>query len=151
MRLPLFCVLLIAVATAANLYGQEAKSDKEKLQGTWNVVAMQRDGRDTPAAYCQTLVVKFVGDKTTLSSKDGKGLVLEHTFKIDPTQKPRVMDLVIVSGPSKGQVLLGIYEFDGKQLKMCHADAGDRERPTSFTSPAGTFWSVVTLTRAAKE
>jgi uncharacterized protein (TIGR03067 family) len=151
MKLPLLCVLLIVVATAADLRGQDAKSDKEKLQGTWNVVAMQRDGRDAPAAYCQTLVVKFMGDKTTLSSRDGKGLVLEHTFKLDPTQKPKIMDLVITSGPSKGKMLLGIYELDGKQLKMCHADTGDSERPTRFAAPAGTFWSVVTVTREQKE
>jgi uncharacterized protein (TIGR03067 family) len=144
-----FPVCLTAVSFTGGLQGQETKTDLDKLQGTWNVVAMERDGRVAPKEHCDSLLITIAGDKMTLAFKGGKGPGLEHLIRLDPNH-PKVMDLVIPSGSSKGKVLLGIYEFDGKTLKMRHTDAGAKERTTGYKSPPSTFLSVVILTRAPK-
>lgn len=142
-------VCLAAVSVASGLQGQETKTALDKLQGKWSVVAMERDGRASPKAHCDSLQVTIAGDKMTLGSKDGKGPMLEHEIRLD-AKNPRVMDLVITSGAGKGKVLLGIYECDGKALKMCHADAAAKNRPTEFKSPEGVYFSVMIVERAPK-
>ena len=63
--------------------------------------------------------------------------------KLDPSKSPKAIDVTITEGPSKGAVMLGIYEFDGDTLKVCFDPEG-KKRPTEFKSPAGsqTFYNV---------
>src|SRR5262245_3126070 len=54
----------------------------------------------------------------------------------------------MTEGPSKGTVMLGIYEFDGDTLKVCF-DAEGKKRPTEFKSAPGSAIFVI-LTSASK-
>ncbi|MBX9677440.1 MAG: TIGR03067 domain-containing protein [Gemmataceae bacterium] len=144
-----FPVLLTAVSLSGGLPGQETKTDLDKLQGRWTVAAMERDGRAAPKEYCDRLLITIAGDKMMLGFKEGKGPEVNHQIKLDP-KNPKVMDLVVPTGRDKGKVLLGIYDFDGKTLKMCHTDAGAEERPTEYKSPSGKFLSVTVLVPAPK-
>lgn len=144
-----FPVFLTAVSLASGLHPQEAKTELNKLQGKWLIVAMERDGRSAPEEHCDSLLVTIAGDKMTLGFKEGKGLVVEHQIQLDPTN-PKVMDLVVPSGSQKGKVLLGIYELDGQTLKMCHTDAGAKERPSEYKAPAGKYLNVIIVKRAPK-
>jgi uncharacterized protein (TIGR03067 family) len=42
------------------------------------------------------------------------------TYKADPTDYPKTIDLTPDRGPAKGKVLKGIYELDGNTLKVCY-------------------------------
>jgi hypothetical protein len=42
----------------------------------------------------------------------------------------------MTEGPSKGAVMLGIYEFEGDTLKVCFDPTG-KKRPTEFKSEPG--------------
>ena len=45
--------------------------------------------------------------------------------------------------------LLGIYEFDGEKMKLCFAGPG-KERPTAFTSEAGSGQTLTVWVREKK-
>ena len=65
------------------------------------------------------------------------------TQKLDPSKSPKTIDVTMTEGPSKGTVMLGIYEIDGDTLKVCF-DPHGKKRPTEFKSAPGsqTFVNV---------
>ena len=71
--------------------------------------------------------IKFVGDKLVL---DLFGTKTEGTFKLDPTKKPRTIDLTLDDKTSQG-----IYELNGDSLKIVLAEPG-QPRPKDFNGTA---------------
>jgi uncharacterized protein (TIGR03067 family) len=82
----------------------------------------------------KTLVVTFEGDKHTV--KKGDEVIQVGTQKLDPSKSPKTIDVTMLEGPSKGTVMLGIYEFDADTLKVCFDPEG-KKRPTEFKSATG--------------
>ena len=71
---------------------------------------------------------------------------MEHkgTFKIDPSKKPKQIDVTPGDGPETGKVLLGIYSPTKDELKISMARR--KERPKSLDGkPARNF--IMTLKR----
>src|SRR5262249_26183745 len=87
-----------------------------------------------PADDLKAFIVIFEGDKHTL--KMGDKVVQAGTQKIDPSKSPKTIDVTMTEGPSKGAIMLGIYEIDGDTLKVCF-DREGKKRPTEFKSPPG--------------
>lgn len=139
-------LLLASQAIAQAPEAKPAENPLDRLQGKWRVVAMERDGRAAPKFHCDSLLVTHAGDRVKLTSRNGAGPVVESQVRLDP-KNPKVMDLIVLDGPQKGQAMLGIYEFDGKTLKTVHTDAGAKVRPTEFEAPAGSFHSLMVLER----
>jgi RNA polymerase sigma factor (sigma-70 family) len=133
---------LIRLATAGEPAGPEfarglqppprqdnaATADQKTLQGTWTVVAVTENGRDVPEAEVKNRNSQFVfvGNKVTIPIRDG---MREFAYKLDPTQKPRHIDLVFEGVTSKG-----LYVLDAGTLKICVAKDGD-ERPADLAAP----------------
>ena len=109
------------------VFAQDKKDDK--LDGKWLVISVERDGKADDALKGGVRVI--AGEKYTLSDKNGKAT--PGTFKIDPTKKPKTIDMIPAEGQYKGKTLLGIYEIDSQTLKICFAEPG-KERPTAFAS-----------------
>jgi RNA polymerase sigma factor (sigma-70 family) len=106
--------------------------DKKKLQGTWYTVEVESHGMKIPQERILAKDVSlFVeGDQCTL--KEAKGDAnKEYTVRLDPTQKPKAIDIVYRNGANKGKTSLGIYELDGSTLRLCVGEPGD-PRPTKF-------------------
>jgi uncharacterized protein (TIGR03067 family) len=135
--------LLLALAAgllaAAGLSrAADAKDDKAKIAGTWSVVKAEFDGKEDPEGKDAKLV--FEGDKISVKMKDRTE---DATFKLDPSQKPRHIDI-----KEKGdRTIPGIYELDGDSLKICFPRGNDKERPKEFTGKAGSGTMLVTLKR----
>jgi RNA polymerase sigma factor (sigma-70 family) len=93
----------------------KAPDDKEKLQGTWVGVEGERAGQKIPAEEIEKFKVVIKGDKFTVNP-DGekKGA----TFKLDPTQKPKAIDVMPQDSPDKGKTMAGIYSLEGDTLKL---------------------------------
>jgi uncharacterized protein (TIGR03067 family) len=126
----------------------KAADDKEKLQGTWVWVEAERGGKKAGADEIKDFKMVFRGDKLSV---DPGGDNREGTFKLDPAQKPKTIDLMLEDGPEKGKTIRGIYSLDGDTLKLCFDDMGDNDRPTDFTSKEGTRLVMVVLRRQAED
>ena len=62
---------------------------------------------------------------------------------------PIAIDVYNTAGASAGKLQYGIYELDGKLLRLSLAAAG-RERPNDFSSTLGDGRTVVVWTPAVK-
>jgi uncharacterized protein (TIGR03067 family) len=103
---------------------ETARRDRKRLQGSWRFVAGRREAR---------LLVE--GDRYTMRFRNGD--VYSGTVELDPTHRPRAMDLRIDDGPEafRGLTALAIYHFDGDHLIWSPAPPGSPDRPRAF--PAG--------------
>jgi uncharacterized protein (TIGR03067 family) len=111
-------------------------NDFEKLQGTWKQIAYERDGvKELPDEQGWHPRVTFTGNEFVVTLADGR-VPIKGIFKIDPTCRPKAMDLTDTFGADAGKTFLAIYSLDGDQLVFCAADAG-LERPTEFTTKPG--------------
>jgi uncharacterized protein (TIGR03067 family) len=114
------------------------KKELNKLQGTWQMVSHEVDGKPDTALKG---AMRFVeGDKFTIK-KDDK-VMRAATMKLDPTKKPKWIDITFTDGPEKGKTRLGIYALEGDTQKICYGDL-DKERPTEFVSKPGTGHRLV--------
>ncbi len=117
-----------ALVSAASLLvsgtSSVADEDPAKLAGNWTVDSFEFNG--TPVAEMMGAIREFTGENYTLTPKSGQ--TYKGTFKLDPTQTPKQIDLVL-----SDRTLRGIYELDGAQLKLAYALEGDA-RPTEFAS-----------------
>lgn len=115
---------------AADLQGDAAKKDFEKLQGTWILVSGEMDGSKVPDESASKSSIKYEGDKITVITphQHGEPMIAE-IVKLDATKSPKQMHFVRKNGPSAGKTIVAIYEFDGDNL---YAFAFD---PTGATTP----------------
>jgi uncharacterized protein (TIGR03067 family) len=99
-----------------------AKRDIARLQGTWNYVSGIRQAQ-----------LLISGDHYTVKFKKS-GDIYVGTFQVDPTLRPKAMDMVIHEGPERhrGKTSLCIYEFDGPYLIWCPSPPGATERRIAF-------------------
>jgi uncharacterized protein (TIGR03067 family) len=118
---------MVAFLLAADAPGDEAvQQEVKKLQGTWKVVGFEVAGKDQIAKGPKQIVIK--GDEL-------QGLAPNVKFRIDPSKKPRALDL-IDKGDSK-KVFPLIYELKDDELRIAfslvRAGAGEApKRPDSF-------------------
>lgn len=125
-------VLVAGVFMATNARGDDAvKAEWEKLQGTWQLISAETDGKKAPEDQIKMIKVVIKGEKHSVYFGD-EAVAKEIPFKIDPTKKPKTSDDTLPDG----KVIPGIYELDGNTLKSCVAGV-DKERPTEFTAKAG--------------
>jgi uncharacterized protein (TIGR03067 family) len=125
---------------------RQVGEDKDRLQGTWKAVKMESQGREATEDEVKkgTMVIK--GDKLTTVRPDG--FTAESQITIDPTQRPKTIDLVPQDGPDteKGKTFRGIYKLDGDTLTLC-MNGPDMERPQEFKTEAGSQVMLMTLKR----
>jgi uncharacterized protein (TIGR03067 family) len=118
----------------------------EALQGVWNIVSLEIDGRTLPAPAIGGAKIVIQGDHFT---SIGMGTPYEGTIALDPTAIPKTFDLNFVTGPETGNTNLGIYELDGDVWRICLATRGTT-RPTKFVAEPGTGVAVEVLERDVK-
>jgi uncharacterized protein (TIGR03067 family) len=140
-RLAAVALLCGAFASAAVAVGGDAKAELKKFAGTWAVESARDRGKDAPEDKIKNTTFTFSGNKITF--RQGTKEESEGTFKIDPTKKPRHIDLTI-----EGKPVPGIYAFEGGKLKICVNQGA--ERPTEFSSPEGSKITLIVLKRAKK-
>lgn len=118
---------------------QAIKKDKASLQGTWKVASSISKGVKAPP---EEIFLIFRGD-AILVREDGK-TAENFSFVLDPSKKPKEIDLTIKVGAQKGRVDRGIYQLDGDTLRICIQSNKDAPRPSEFTSPRDSeLWLVI--------
>jgi uncharacterized protein (TIGR03067 family) len=64
----------------------KSQQDLERLQGVWNIVALEADGQEVPAPMLTGARIAIQGDRFTST---GMGSEYEGTISIDASQTPR--------------------------------------------------------------
>jgi uncharacterized protein (TIGR03067 family) len=126
------CYFLLAANAAQD---DLAKKDLDSLQGVWRFISFVSDGRPRPEEELKGLKLTIKGNKWIEVEGDNKGL--ESTIKLDPSKKPKAIDITALAGPAKGKPSLGIYSIEGDTLKTCAYNTGGSERPTEFKAIDG--------------
>ena len=125
--------LVVRALIAAD--AEDAKKDLDKLQGTWVLVAGERDGKKfTEEEVKKTML--FVRGETFRIPESSVATSEDGTIKIDPSKTPKEINATTGSGPDKGKTWQGIYELDADTYKVCFAPP-NKDRPTEFSSKAG--------------
>jgi uncharacterized protein (TIGR03067 family) len=136
---------LLAVAVALLVAADDAKDDPKKelkkFEGTWQFTSIEIDGQKPPEDEVKKHKVIIEGEKYTLKIDDN--VVNQGTIKVDPTKKPKTIDITTMEGGNPAQVMLGIYEEKGDEHKVCYAMPG-QNRPEKFSADAGTGNTLVT-------
>ncbi|HYV38585.1 MAG TPA: sigma-70 family RNA polymerase sigma factor, partial [Gemmataceae bacterium] len=116
------------------------KKDLQALQGTWLAVIVERNGEKAPEDALKNVKVVIKEDKIVFNlDSDNRNPPFKTTFKIDPSKKPKAMDISPEEGPQEGVSVPAIYELDGDALKICLDDrkGTSDKRPTEFKTTPG--------------
>jgi RNA polymerase sigma-70 factor (ECF subfamily) len=127
------------------------KEDKEAIQGTWKVTAVETGGKDVsatdefkPLAEAEWVVT---ADEITfeLPGKPDQ----KAAYKIDASKKPKELDVTPSDGPAneKDKMMPAIYSLEGDVLKICAASPDDPTRPRELASKEGTKTLLITFKR----
>lgn len=138
-------VALSAIAMAADSAEEAIKKEQKRYEGTWKVVSLEVDGNKSEEEDAKKISVVNGADGTWTLRVDGKDAT-KGTSTIDPSKKPKTIDLLPTEGDDKDKVFLGIYEIEENTRKLCLAPTG-MARPTEFTSKSGTQHILVTFER----
>lgn len=142
-RLAALCLLLFPLAAHAfQSAADRLKREEEKLAGTWRVVSVEAGGQAVPQNQFRGLKMTFNSGKFTAQS--GAGDKQEGTYKLDPSQGPKQIDIARKDGPKEGRDQLGIYSLVGNTLKICTFGSA-KSRPDSFDTrdrPAATLMTL---------
>jgi uncharacterized protein (TIGR03067 family) len=130
--------LLAPCAWGANEVPPAAAEDLARMQGDWIAIESKQNGIKHPPEDAQTLFRTISNDKFSVFRYSKK--LSEGTFKIDPTQSPKTIDSRLASTPD-GPPILGIYEFDGENLRICNAPPG-KPRPKDFGCRIGSMQTL---------
>jgi RNA polymerase sigma factor (sigma-70 family) len=127
--------------------GEAARAEAERLQGTWNFVALEADGVAVPENALKGSRTVVQGNTIAIISPRGE-VLSKATFHLDVASTPKALDLTFTEGPTKGATSPGIYDLDGDTWKICFSSSG-KDRPRGFDTGAGSGHALQTLKRAA--
>ena len=130
-----------------------AKKELKKLEGTWVLTAVESDGNKpapqdvTSDARCELTIQgnKYKTGQVGEMYKKGDGFL-----RIDPSKKPKTIDLSRTEAFKAGDTSYEIYELDGNALKKTSSQKeweklkpGDRPKEFKTAPKSGvsiTYW-----------
>ncbi len=139
------------IMLAAPLAGDDKKEDPaaaelKRLAGTWQGVAAEEGGEAAVADTAKQLRLEFDGEK--FKAYFGDMVLMAGTLKLDPSAKPKAIDLKSSEGRLAGKTGEGIYELDGDKLKLCLVEPGEKRPAELKTAKQGQH--LITYERAKK-
>jgi uncharacterized protein (TIGR03067 family) len=141
-------LILTGTLTAGDAKEEAIKKDRKRYEGTWQVISLEVDGNKANEEDAKKITVINEADGKWAIEVEGK-VVAKGTSEIDPTKKPKTVDLTMTEGDDKGKTFLGIYQFGDDTRTVCLAQA-DKDRPTAFAAPAGSGHILAVLKRVKK-
>jgi uncharacterized protein (TIGR03067 family) len=131
---------LVIFAVVLSLGGDTRKDDaaqqeRDKLKGTWMAVSYEWEGTKLDEKDFKDLRLVIQGKRFAFLRRGHEKAAAKGTFRIDPTKKPKTIDLTYDAEPGLEEwkvTVFGIYELDADTLKLCIG----KKRPMEFkTTP----------------
>ena len=114
-----------------------------KLHGAWLFTSIEVEGSVYPEGVMNTSSLSIDGNIFKMTSAEASYVGL---FIIDVETVPKTIDIHFTEGPEAGNNSLGIFEFDGRELKICVGLNG-AQRPTAFETTPGSGHALETFRR----
>jgi uncharacterized protein (TIGR03067 family) len=146
MLLKHFVALALVFSFSLAARSGDAKNDGA-IEGTWLPSSAELGGKEFPDEVRKTIKLVVNDDKytVTVGAKVDRG-----TIKLNPSAKPRTLDITGTDGPNKGKTILAIYERNGDTLRICY-DLSGKSHPTEFKTKEGTQLFLVTYKRVIED
>jgi uncharacterized protein (TIGR03067 family) len=129
-----------ALATLSVTARDDKKGDKDKLQGEWSVVSMERaEGKlDDEALKKSKLVIK--GDMWLATTNGRESGV---STQLDESKTPKEIDFTGPDPSGKEATVKAIYKLDGDTLTVCRRTfSAGGDRPKEFEAGDGLVLTV---------
>jgi uncharacterized protein (TIGR03067 family) len=110
-------VVIVGLLIAADK-DDAAREDLKKMTGNWTMVRGEQDGKQLSTKTVKAARLRIKGEEHTVKLGND---TMKGTHKLDPTKKPKTIDVQDTEGPFKDQTLLGIYRIldDDFSLLRC--------------------------------
>jgi uncharacterized protein (TIGR03067 family) len=123
---------LVVISWSPAAWSEDVKNHTN--EGVWLPSSAELGGEQFPEEVRKTIRLEVKGDQYTVTA--GK-TIDRGTCKLNPSAKPKTMDITGTEGPNVGRTILAIYERNGDTLRVCYDLAG-KTRPTEFKTSPGT-------------
>jgi uncharacterized protein (TIGR03067 family) len=121
------------------------------IKGSWQAVSIVCDGEELPPKAVKLIKLTVTDNKmcapiVNIINDNGKKEILgifgnvNYKYKVNLKKCPREIDMVF-SQDSTNVIVKGIYYVNDTDLVICCSEPG-KARPNSFTSRAGSGWSL---------
>ena len=141
--------LILSFSAVLALAGEDSiEKERKDYQGAWRVVALQIDGKEVAENDAKKLTFINKADGTWIIESEGKE-ISSGKSDIDPTKKPKTIDFMPTLGVFSGNEYVGIYELGKDTRQICFVEK-TKERPTEFSSPAGSGHFLIKFERLKK-
>ena len=137
-------VLAAVLLIGAGKKNEEAETDKQMIQGTWEYVSALRDGK--PYQGPIGVRITFVGDKVRRIIETRTH---EHGYKLHPKEDPKQVSLIRI-GNGKTEVSTGIYRLKADTLTWCFNLPG-RPIPKTLATKPGDGLTLCVLRRVGPD
>jgi uncharacterized protein (TIGR03067 family) len=127
----LLTLIVTGGSFATDVKEDAVKAESDKLQGTWQLVSVETEGKAPTEELIKKIRIVITGSKLTVLVGD-EAPAKDIPFTIDPSKKPKESTDKLPDGTE----IKGIYELDGDTLKSCVA-APNKDRPTEFKGTGG--------------
>ncbi len=124
-----------------------AVEDMQKLQGTWQALALERNGEKLSAEAVKKLRLVILDNTITFNPDTEKRAA---NFKLGPAEKPKAIVLTPLDGPGKARPVRGIYSLEDDRLKLCMDNDDGTAVPTEFLTKPGSGLTLIVLERTAE-
>jgi RNA-directed DNA polymerase len=138
---------MVAAQALEPTQAEQFRREQDSLLGAWVVVGAEHQGKPVPAGeFAQSFMgLKWIIREEGLLLEQGD-LRTEAKYRLNPFLTPKALDLTPTCGPHRGKRVQGIYELQQSLLKVC-LNHGEGKRPTEFTTPADSRWTLLILQR----
>jgi uncharacterized protein (TIGR03067 family) len=119
-------------ATEDDPKAEAIRAELKRFEGTWKFESMVFDGKPVPEDGLKDSRMTIEGDRfTTKGNESAKG-----TFTVDPTVRPKTIDIAIKTKDGGSVKILGLYTLEGDTYTICSGYPG-KPRPTEFAAGSG--------------
>ena len=118
------------------------KAELKRFEGTWKFESMVFEGKAVPKSSFKDSRMTCEGDRFTTKGNESA----EGTFAVDPTARPKTIDIAIATKDGGSVKILGLYTLEGDTYTICSGYPG-KPRPTDLAAGSGRGLQVMKRVR----